>query len=290
MTRLARFLAVPALLVATAGLATASDIRDKANLFSAEAVTKAESDLNRIEKAYAIPITIETIESLEGQPVKDVTTRHAEQANAKGLYVLISKADSKMYVEASRAFRTALTRDRIQGIDDAFVNQFKKKDFDAGLSRGVAKIETTVAEARPATAPPGNRRAGQPPIAGKPSSGGMSMWLVIGLGILALFIVLRVLGSLFGGNRGGYAGQARGMGPGAMGGPGYGGGGYGGGGGGGGFMSSMFGGIGGALAGNWLYDQFSGRHHDSSMNQSNYDAGSAPAETGPEWGSRRCRR
>ena len=25
-------------------------------------------------------------------------------------------------------------------------------------------------------------------------------------------------------------------------------------------MSSLFGGIGGALAGNWLYDQFSGRH------------------------------
>ena len=30
---------------------------------------------------------------------------------------------------------------------------------------------------------------------------------------------------------------------------------------GGGFLSSLFGGIGGAMAGNWLYDQFSGRHH-----------------------------
>ena len=48
--------------------------------------------------------------------------------------------------------------------------------------------------------------------------------------------------------------------------------GYGGGGGGGGFMSSMFGGIGGALAGNWLYDQFSGRpSRRGSVDQSSYD-------------------
>ncbi len=102
------------------------------------------------------------------------------------------------------------------------------------------------------------------------------IWIV--LGILAVFVVIRLLGALFsGGNRGGYPGQ-RAMGPG---GPGYGQGygpGYGGGGGGG-FMSSMFGGIGGALAGNWLYDQFSGRHHDTSVGQStNYDPGVGASE------------
>ena len=74
------------------------------------------------------------------------------------------------------------------------------------------------------------------------------MLLSIGLGILALFLVIRVLGALFSRGQGGYAGNQRAMGPGGMGG----GPGYGGGGGGGGFMSSMFGGIGGALAGNWL--------------------------------------
>ncbi len=86
-------------------------------------------------------------------------------------------------------------------------------------------------------------------------------------GILAVMLVLRIIGAIFRamsgggqygggqmmGGRGGYPGH---------GGPGYGGGGYGGApAGGGGFMSSMFGGIGGALAGNYLYDQFSGRNH-----------------------------
>jgi hypothetical protein len=287
MTRLRWLLALPALLVATTGPSVAADIRDKANLFSSEAIKKAEADLDRIEKAYTIPVTIETIESLDGELIRDVTTRHAEEAKAKGLYLLISKKDAKIYVEASKDYRKALTRERLQTIDDAFIRQFKNKDYDAGLSRGVSQIESTVAEARPVAK---TKRAGQPPIVGQPSSGGMmSLFLTIGLGLLALFIVIRILGALFGGGNRGYAGGQRMGGPG-MGGPGMGGPGYGpgyGGGGGGGFMSSMFGGIGGALAGNWLYDQFSGRHHDTTAGASSYDsgAGAAPADTGPEWGA-----
>ena len=91
-------------------------------------------------------------------------------------------------------------------------------------------------------------------------------FLLIGLGILAVFIVLRVLGGLFGRSAGaGYpnqmgamGGPRPGMGPA---GPGY----Y------GGarlrgpgrwrrFFSGLLGGLGGAMAGNWLYDQMSGRH------------------------------
>jgi uncharacterized protein len=52
-------------------------------------------------------------------------------------------------------------------------------------------------------------------------------------------------------------------------------------------MSSLFGGIGGAMAGNWLYDQFSGRHHGSGNmypDQTNYDQGSSPADD-PSTGS-----
>ena len=99
------------------------------------------------------------------------------------------------------------------------------------------------------------------------------MWtiLLIGGGILAVFLILRVLGGLFGRSSGaGYPNQAGGMGMprpgmGPGGGPGY----YGGGGGyggrpGGGFFSSLLGGLGGAMAGNWLYDQMSGRHGGSS--------------------------
>ena len=69
---------------------------------------------------------------------------------------------------------------------------------------------------------------------------------------------------------------------------GYGGGGYGGpGGGGGGFFSSLFGGIGGAMAGNWIYDQFSGRHQGGgSVENASYDP---PAQRPPIRRSNRAR-
>ena len=91
-----------------------------------------------------------------------------------------------------------------------------------------------------------------------PTGSASGRLLSIGLVILAVLIGIRLLGGLFGG---GQAATAM-VGPAWMvAGPGTapamaarlrrrrG----------GGFMSSMFGGIGGAMAGNWLYDQFSGR-------------------------------
>ena len=94
----------------------------------------------------------------------------------------------------------------------------------------------------------------------------MSTLLLIGLGIFAVLIVLRLLGGLFGRSAGaGYPNQMgrwAGRGPAWVPAAGYygGGAGYGGGGGGGGFFSGLLGGLGGAMAGNWLYDQMSGRH------------------------------
>jgi uncharacterized membrane protein YgcG len=316
MTRLRWLFALPALLIATTGLSDAAEIRDKASLFSPEAVKKAEADLERMEREYSVPIQIETIDSLEGQKIDDATPEHARAASAKGIFILIAKNDHKIEVETYKTYAKYLTRARELAIRDVFTHEFKAKNYDGGLSKGLDKIDSTLSEARAeaggslrpkATAAPAPRRGAQAqaPVArelpGKPSSlGGMNMWLTIGLGLLALFIVIKVLGAIFGGGNRGYAGNQRMMGPGqgGMGGPGYGPG-YGGGGGGGGFMSSMFGGIGGALAGNWLYDQFSGRHHDTSMGQSNYDptTGAAapeepagpdyvgPGDGGGDWGS-----
>ena len=273
MTRLRWFLALPALIVALSGPSHAADIRDKADLFSAEAVKKAENELDRIEAEYKVPIRIETITTLDGENIDTVLRKHAKAIDAHGLYVLIAKKEHKAEVGEGMQYAKYITRSRTVAIRDTILAEFKKGNFDAGLTKGVDKIDSILSEARaeaggslkPST--PGTHKTGQVATpagrpAGKPSTGGgMGLFLTIGLGLLVLFIVIRVLGALFsGGNRAGY--QQRPMG-GGMGGPGYGGGmggpGYGGGGGGGGgFMSSMFGGIGGALAGNWLYDQFSG--------------------------------
>jgi len=301
MTRYRWWIALPALLLATSGPLTAAEIRDKAGLFSADVVRKAQADLDRIEREYKVPVTIETVPSLGGDPIHDVATRHAEQVGAHGLYIVIAKAETKIFAEPSKGFKKYLPSQRLQAIVDAFMAEFKKRDFDAGLTRGVATVDSALSDARteaggtlrPDSTPATRRTApaaapvARPHVAAN-NSWGIGSLLTIAIAILGVFLVLRILGALFSAGRGGYGGQGRPGGPGyGGGGPGYGGPGYGGGGGGGGgFMSSMFGGIGGALAGNWLYDQFSGgRHHGGTTDQAAYDpaAGAAP-DASPEWG------
>ncbi len=126
----------------------AAEIRDKAGLFSAEAVKKAEAELDRIEKEYKVPVTIETIESLEGRAIDDVLPEHARAADAKGLYILIAKNDHKIEAEASKAYAKYLTRATDLAIRDAFTREFKAKNFDAGLAKALDKIESTLSEAR----------------------------------------------------------------------------------------------------------------------------------------------
>ncbi len=297
---------LPALLVATTGPASAAEIRDKAGMFSADAVRKAQSELDRIEKDYQVPVTLETIETLNGKSIDEVLPRHASAIDARGLYILISRKDNKIEADAHKTYAKHLTRPRRVAIRGAFLNDFKKEDFDAGLAKGVEKIEATFSEARaeaggslkPVTVAPRRGVApapgGRVAVPGKSSWGGSSLIMIV-LGILGVLLVVRILGALFSAGRGGYANQGQMMGRGGYpgpGGPGYGGGGYGGApAGGGGFMSSMFGGIGGALAGNWLYDQFSGGRHNSggSTDQNVVDSGAAAGgaiggePAGPDW-------
>ena len=305
------WLVAPALLAsAVLNVASAAEIRDKASLFSPAAVQQAQAELDRYEKQYAVPVTIETVDSLDGVPIGQAIQRRAEAVNADGVYILIPKADHKILVEANKHYGQYLTRTRMKAVEDDFLNQFRQRDFNAGLTQGVAKLGSVFAEAqkdsggsiRQNSAPNVRRGAaagpGRPAPARRNQAGGFSlMWLIVGG--LVLFFLFRIIGSIFGGRRNAQYGQpmmgGRGGYPGP-GGPGYGGG-YGGApAGGGGFMSSLFGGIGGAMAGNWLYDRMSGHNQGGGYtDQTGYDSGTqAPLEdtssgwanndTGGDWG------
>jgi uncharacterized membrane protein YgcG len=189
MTRLRWLLALPALLIATSGPSIAAEIRDKAGLFSAEAVKKAESELTRIEKEYSVPIRFETVETLDGINIDEALRQHAKAEDAHGLYILIAKKEHKTEVGESRSYSKYLPRTRTLAIREAINNEFKKSDFDAGLLKGIDKIDSTLSEARAEaggtlrpTAPAGRRNAQVPApvgraVPGKPSSGGMGMLL-----------------------------------------------------------------------------------------------------------------
>ena len=275
-------LALPLLLATSITSAQAASVRDSAGMFSPEAVRQAQAKLDRIERESKVPILIETVESLpeaanlkppeKRSLINDVATRRARESG-QGVYLLISKDDHLISnVLTRKQLASRLPSNVRLNIRDAIAANFKKGDFDAGLNHAVDAFGRALAGGPVTGAVPGPGG-----VAGRPRGGtsGIGTLLMIGLGIVAVMFVLRLLGGLFGGaGRQGYGQGQMGGGPGQMGGPGWGGQGYGpqrG----GGFMSSLFGGIGGAMAGNWLYDQFSGRHHGGTTDSSSYGAGGA---------------
>jgi uncharacterized protein len=281
--------AIPLVLAASFVLtpAQASSVRDHAHLFSSEAVEKAQAQLDQLERSTHIPVVIETIEKVPGLDRKASTEEKHEAINAlavrkdnaikdEGIYYLISKNDRvNSNILVRERFKRLLPDSTRTKIGAAFLDQFKKGDFDGGLSHGVQAIERALAGAsighKAAEAPGGI------PLAARHQGGQSTMgtFFLIMLGIFGVLLVLRLLGGLFGRSAGaGYPGQMGGMprpGMGGYGAPGYGGG--------GGFFSGMLGGLGGALAGNWLYDQFSGRHGGmnsaDAMHSADYGAGGA---------------
>jgi hypothetical protein len=280
MTKFRWLLAIPVMLAATVvanpATAEAATIRDRAGMFSKSAVKEAQAILDKVERSSGVPIVIETIDAIpglekssspaeRGHAINELALRRDKAIDDEGVYLLISKREhliSHVLVRARLA--KVLPIGKRDAIRDAFVEEFKKGDgYDAGLLSGARAIETALEGVSAHGALAGVERV-EHRAAGGRAAAGRSMFgpfLLIIAGIFGVLLVLRLIGGLFNRSAGqGYPG-AGGMGmpgPGMGGGPGYyGGGGYGGR---GGFMSGILGGLGGALAGNWLYDQFSGRH------------------------------
>jgi len=128
---------------------SASQIRDIAGMFDLETVRKARTKLDQIERDFRVPILIETVDSLNGEPVNDVAERRDRQWGHRGIYVLMSKENrriSRVIVGGRLADR--LPEPRLEASRNAFIADFKKADFDAGLEHGIMAIERMLSEAR----------------------------------------------------------------------------------------------------------------------------------------------
>ena len=248
--------------------AEAGEIRDRAGMFSAEAVRKARAELDRTEKKTGISVLIETIDAIPGldksasanvrkDAIETLAERRAREAGSEGVYLLLSKNDKlSSQILVRERYEPLLPREARQAVRDAMLAEFKSGKYDQGLLKAVETMDRSLASA---PAGPVRLRGGVPaPAPGVPRRAnadggkfGLGTLLMIGLGIFGVLLLLRVLRGAFGQPAGGYpagmgmGGMPRpGMGPG----PGYGAPGYGGygGGRGGGFFSGMLGGLGGA--------------------------------------------
>jgi uncharacterized protein len=261
-------------LVAVCGLgvlparAATPEVRDEGGVFSATAIEKANQVIRTIHRDLRKELLVETFASVPKDRVNDYARNREEffagfvrdRAQAEGLegiYVMVMKEPPphRFRIQVGvgqatrqRAFRPA-DRDQLVRV---FQSSFREDHYDEALLQGVAFVQSTLRKNLQGGAVPAGPARSTVPIAqsfrSQPSSGGgVPSFLILGLvvvgGLILLSFVLRLFRGAMGGGRGGLAGSR------GLGGPG-----------GGGFFSGLLGGIGGAMAGSWLYDHLAGRN------------------------------
>jgi len=125
----------------------APEVRDTAGLFGAGAIAAAERRLRAIENETGVATRIETIATVKGELIDDLTGRLARQSGIQGIFVLIARKESKIEVLVSHRYSEALTRSRVDTIRSAFIEGFRRQEFNEGLQRGVNSIQEVVGAA-----------------------------------------------------------------------------------------------------------------------------------------------
>ena len=275
--------------------AVGPEVRDSAGIFSANAVKQADETVRRIQKEFRKDLLVETFAGIPDNRTEDYkrnredffsnfVRERAQAARIDGIYVLVLKEPPPHryriqvavgQVTRQRAFLSS-DRDELVRVLQA---SFREDKYDDALRSGVAFVERSLRSNLGSSSV--RSTAAVAPMHSSSSDGGGSWssgssigsWVILALLFLAGMMVVSFVIRLFRG----------GMGGGNMAGAGGMGGGYGGGG--GGFFSSMLGGIGGAIAGSWLYDRFLGGNAHAS-DRFDSDSSNAPmSDVGGDWSS-----
>ena len=258
-------------------------VEDKAGAFTPDGIKKAEQQFHDVNFKSTTHLTVVTVndshvpghlksdfeaarkdQSLARRFFKEWATETAKAERERGVFVLAYLQGDKFYIDVEVDRQTDLKRhftdaDALklsQVMQDGFRSAKGKSEELARHTRDAALLAATadvVSQLKNTSAP--EERTSTRASRGEEDSqsrGGMSImgWvcvlLLVGLGVWLVIGLIRAFTGT-----GGYAGG------------GYGGGyGYGG----GGFFPSLMGGMFGAMAGMWLYDQFTGSHyHNDAM-------------------------
>jgi glc operon protein GlcG len=130
------------------GRATGSDVRDTAKMFSADAVSKAKAELEKVERSTGVATMIETVDSIGSDPIDVVLSRHARRWGKDGIFILVDKKDRKFLLGLTGRYSELLSRSEKETVRDAFLAEFKNGHLDAGLLEGVKAIAKVLEEAR----------------------------------------------------------------------------------------------------------------------------------------------
>ena len=272
-------------------------VNDEAKAFTPDGVKKAEEAFHAKTFKSVTHFHVHTVTAVPDTKKKDFDAAKADKTKAPAFFLdwarELAKADHDRGVytfvymsEDGKSFYILTLADsqtdRARGFDDAdgkkttekliaaFRAAKEKSGEEAQKARDAGLLEATNFVIDQLKNTSANDAATGTTHSSDAKSGGSSIMGYVCIGIVALlgiWLVIGLIRAFTGGGGGGY-------GPG-----GYGGGGFGGGG--GGFMTSLLGGMFGAAAGMYLYDQFMGHHgSDLSAGQSGGDYGGTSADAG----------
>jgi uncharacterized protein len=247
-------LTYPALALDTSKLQPSGYVNDFAHVLDARGAQALESYCASVEQATGAQFAIVLVNSLEDEPIEDVTNRLYRQwgvgkkGKDEGLMLLLAIQDHKQRAEVGFGLEPIITDafagDVLRGIRPIL----RQGNYGGALLAAAQQFGSRVAQSKGVALEAGQPPPGPPEPRGQGSAGG---FLGIVIAIIVVFFVLRLLFGGGGGGGGGVGGFLTGMLLGnLMGrGRGWGGGGFGGYDGGGGGGGGGFGGFGGGDSG-----------------------------------------
>ncbi len=234
------------------------NIRDYAQFFSVQATTKAQEKIETLEKKLGVSnlIILETFASIPaGTDLKSFYKKHfPREKDFTGVYILLSKKPKKILFGSSRKMAKIISKTSLDESRKLFIASFKAKNFDQGLENSLNYLSNEIVVAYQKPKKQTQLATTQSTVQKSSSSFPWSRIIIWGAIILC---ILFLVSKLFNNNRRDGSpfpsrdmnrndpnqdNWNRGNGGGA----------------GSGILGSVLGGIGGAMAGNWLYDKLSG--------------------------------
>jgi hypothetical protein len=265
-----------------AARAVGPEVRDNAALFSPAAVKQADAAIQKLQKELGKDLLVETFPGVPENRKADYgrnreeffasfVRERAQAARLNGIYVMLMKEEPPHRLRVQVAVGEA-TRQRAFLVSDRdqlvrlLQSSFRAEKYDEGLGAAVMFVDRTLRSRLStdavSTVP---HAASSVATAATSAPSGSSNWVkwmfIIGGVLVAVFILRLFAGGTSGGGLPGTGGF---------------------GGGGGGFFSSLLGGLGGAMAGHWLYDRFFGDNSHSHHGTSGMDA---PSDVGGDYSS-----
>jgi TPM domain len=152
--------AVALLAVVRPAVAVAPVIKDDAKYFTPEAIKKANEQIREIARKHGMDLLIETFESVPADQLEKVkgmsgkekedffhhwAEQRAEAEVVNGVYVLVCREPTYLYVEVTPKARAVFGKEAIAKVRSLLLRNFHEKHFDEGLEGAAKLVEETLA-------------------------------------------------------------------------------------------------------------------------------------------------